>query len=84
MRWWCVVGDRSFARRTAAVARRPGARPVRVGQLAFGVAFLLAGIGWFAGERGVAIGTPWVVALTCVAAGLTGLWLALAAIRPRR
>ncbi len=57
---------------------------MRVGQLAFGVAFLLTGLSWFLTRAGVGVGNGWPLAVACLAAGAAGLVLAVRAARGAR
>jgi hypothetical protein len=54
------------------------ARQVRIGHLAFGVAFLVIALGWLVGEPVADADLAWITAVTAIALGAAGLVTVLA------
>jgi hypothetical protein len=58
-----------------------GDRPrIRVGHLAFGLAFAAIGVCWLLGEAGLDVDAAWLAAVAALALGLAGLATVLARV----
>lgn len=67
-----------------AVDRRRPHRTVRVGQLAFGVAFVVVGLAWFLREAGLRVESGWPAIAAVLVAGIAGLTLVVRSTRRSR